>query len=155
MLHTFTNCIRHPFAHFARSTTHPKSSTAGYRIETQVAISRRLSAAQSLWPKKTQRSLALAKQLQVSSWLCSSTLRQFIKVYLRHAIEVARRGHNGSMRVESTLNASRFYERYGFREVKRSTIKRNLVEVPIVVMEMPANPTVERDARKSGARTSL
>ena len=74
---------------------------------------------------------------------------------LRHAIEMARRGHNGPVRVESTPIASRFYERYGFLELNRSTIKRNLVEVPIVVMEMPANPTVERDARKSGARTSL
>jgi GNAT superfamily N-acetyltransferase len=71
---------------------------------------------------------------------------------LRHAIEMARRGHNGPMRVESTLNASHFYERYGFREVTRSTIKRNLVEVPIVVMEMPANHTVERDARDQALR---
>lgn len=50
---------------------------------------------------------------------------------------------------------ARFYERFGFREVKHSTVKRNLVEVPIVVMEMPANPTLERDARKSGVRPSL
>lgn len=69
---------------------------------------------------------------------------------LRHAVEVARRDHDGPIRVESTLNASRFYERHGFKEIKRSTIKRNLVDVPIVLMEMPANLIV-RDARKSGA----
>lgn len=74
---------------------------------------------------------------------------------LRHAIEMAHRDYDGPIKVESTLNASSFYERYGFREMKRASIKRNLVEVPVVVMEMPANPTIERDARKSGARPSL
>ena len=91
----------------------------------------------------------------VAVYVDPSAIRKGIgSAILRHAIEMARRGHNGPMRVESTLNASRFYERYGFRELKRSTIRRNLVEVPIVVMEMPANHTIERDAPQAG-RPSL
>jgi ribosomal protein S18 acetylase RimI-like enzyme len=75
----------------------------------------------------------------VAVYVDPSAIHQRIgSTILRHAIEMARRGHKGPLRVESTLNASRFYERYGFREVKRSTIRRNLVEVPIVVMEMPS-----------------
>ena len=57
---------------------------------------------------------------------------------LRHAIEMAHRGHDGPIRVKSTLNAAGFYELHGFREMKRSSVKRNLVDVPMVVMEMPA-----------------
>ena len=56
---------------------------------------------------------------------------------LRHAIDMADRDHGGPIRVESTLNASRFYGRHGFREMMRLSIKRNLVEVSVVVMEMP------------------
>ncbi len=68
---------------------------------------------------------------------------------LHHAISIARRDHEGPVRVESTLNASHFYERHGFREITRSTIKRNHVDVPIVLMEMPANPTIEGGTRPS------
>jgi GNAT superfamily N-acetyltransferase len=74
---------------------------------------------------------------------------------LLQALEMARRGHDGPIRVEATLNASSFYERHGFRETHRTTLRRNRVDVPVVVMEMPANSTVERDARKSSARPSL
>jgi GNAT superfamily N-acetyltransferase len=92
----------------------------------------------------------------VAVYVAPSAVHQGIgSAILRHAIEMARRAHDGPLRVESTLNASPFYERHGFREVKRSTIKRNLVEVPMVVMEMPANHTVEKDARKSGTHPSL
>ncbi len=85
----------------------------------------------------------------------SATQQGVGSTILRYAVEMARRDHDGPIRVESTLNASRFYERHGFRETERLSIKRNLVDVPVVLMEMPANPTVERDARKSGARPSL
>ncbi len=57
---------------------------------------------------------------------------------LRHAVRMARREHNGTVRLEVTLNARDFYERAGFREVKRSTVKRNHVDVPVVVMEYDA-----------------
>lgn len=36
--------------------------------------------------------------------------------------------------VEATLNASEFYRHHGFAEVRRTTVRRNNVEVPIVVM---------------------
>ena len=48
---------------------------------------------------------------------------------------MARSEHNGTVRLEATLNARDFYERAGFREVKRSMVKRNHVDVPVVVME--------------------
>lgn len=40
--------------------------------------------------------------------------------------------------MESTLNAAGFYARHGFGEIGRSTLSRNQVDVPVVVMEMPA-----------------
>lgn len=54
---------------------------------------------------------------------------------LRHALERARKTHSGPVTVESTLNATAFYARSGFLEIRRSTVKRNHVEVPVVVME--------------------
>jgi GNAT superfamily N-acetyltransferase len=57
-------------------------------------------------------------------------------VILRHAIVLACKGHDGPVRLEATLNARDFYERAGFREVTRSAVKRNQVDVPVVVMEM-------------------
>ena len=54
---------------------------------------------------------------------------------LRHAVALAREGHDGPVRLEATLNARDFYARAGFREVKHSTVKRNQVDVPVVVME--------------------
>lgn len=54
---------------------------------------------------------------------------------LQHALGLARGSRGGTVTVESTLNASAFYERHGFREVKRTTVKRNLVEVPIIVLQ--------------------
>jgi putative acetyltransferase len=57
------------------------------------------------------------------------------RLILDRAIDLARDGHSGSIRVESTLNASSFYEHHGFVEVKRATVSRNQVEVAIVIME--------------------
>jgi len=54
---------------------------------------------------------------------------------LGHALRIARAEHRGSVRLESTLNAVGFYERFGFSEVERSFVRRNRVEVPVVVME--------------------
>jgi GNAT superfamily N-acetyltransferase len=41
----------------------------------------------------------------------------------------------GVVRLESTLNATAFYEHFGFRALGRSTVRRNDVDVPVVVME--------------------
>ena len=57
---------------------------------------------------------------------------------LRHAIGLARREHDGPVRLEATLNARNFYQRAGFSEVKHSTVKRNRVDVPVVVTELDA-----------------
>jgi GNAT superfamily N-acetyltransferase len=56
---------------------------------------------------------------------------------MTHALEIARRGHDGPVRVEATLNAAPFYARFGFREVGRSTLRRGAVDVPFVLMEHP------------------
>jgi hypothetical protein len=39
------------------------------------------------------------------------------------------------VRLESTLNAVTFYELFGFQKINRATVRRNDVDVPIVVME--------------------
>lgn len=57
---------------------------------------------------------------------------------LRHALKLA---GDGVVRLESTLNAVSFYEHFGFRLVARSTLRRNEVEVPVVVMERVAEST--------------
>jgi GNAT superfamily N-acetyltransferase len=57
------------------------------------------------------------------------------RLILERALEVARGNHSGPVRVESTLNASSFYEHHGFVQVKRATVSRNQVEVPTVLME--------------------
>jgi GNAT superfamily N-acetyltransferase len=62
-------------------------------------------------------------------------LRGVGSAIMTYALERARRGHDGPIRVESTLNAAAFYERFGFRAVARSSVRRNHVDIPIVLME--------------------
>lgn len=74
---------------------------------------------------------------------------------LERALSLAQDGHSGSVYLESTLNAVGFYRRFGFREVKRATVRRNQTDVPVVVMErISANLALEKDAHKSGALSS-
>jgi GNAT superfamily N-acetyltransferase len=54
---------------------------------------------------------------------------------MAHALTIARHGHDGPVRVEATLNAAAFYERFGFRAVARSSVQRNDVDIPVVLME--------------------
>ena len=60
------------------------------------------------------------------------------RLLLMHGIRVARHAHSGPIRVESTLNAAPFYAHHGFVEIECSAVRRNHVDVPIIVMEMPA-----------------
>ena len=55
---------------------------------------------------------------------------------LRRALELARRNHAGAINVEATLNAGRFYEKHGFRELDRCTTRRGRTDVPIIWMEL-------------------
>jgi GNAT superfamily N-acetyltransferase len=55
---------------------------------------------------------------------------------MHHALGIARRGHVGPVRLEATLNAVGFYQRFGFHEVERSSVGRGQVAVPCVVMEL-------------------
>jgi len=54
---------------------------------------------------------------------------------MRHGLEIARCGHDGPIRLEATLNAARFYERFGFREVARSSVRRGDTGIPVILME--------------------
>jgi GNAT superfamily N-acetyltransferase len=54
---------------------------------------------------------------------------------LSRALSLAAVGHSGPVRLESTLNAVTFYEHFGFRQINRASVRRNDVDVPIVVME--------------------
>jgi GNAT superfamily N-acetyltransferase len=54
---------------------------------------------------------------------------------MAYALAIARRGHDGPIRLESTLNAAAFYERFGFGAVGRSSVRRNDVDIPVVLME--------------------
>ena len=54
---------------------------------------------------------------------------------LLHAIDIARNTHEGPIRLESTLNACNFYKQAGFREIMHTTVQRNHVDVPVVIME--------------------
>ena len=55
---------------------------------------------------------------------------------LNHAILCARRGHPGPIKVMATLNAQHFYEKHGFSEVQRYVISRDVLEFPVVEMEL-------------------
>ena len=53
---------------------------------------------------------------------------------LRHAVALAG-GPGSPVKLEATLNAVGFYERLGFRAVRRAVVQRNDTEIPVVVME--------------------
>ena len=82
---------------------------------------------------------------------------------LDRALELARGNHSGPVRVESTLNASSFYEHHGFVEVRRATVSRNQVDVPkgnhthggsqVVMRDSPGCQT-RTPARRSGQPVS-
>ena len=57
---------------------------------------------------------------------------------LSHGLEIARRAHQGPIKLIATLNAEAFYERHGFAATKRYSVKRNNVDVPVVEMEIKA-----------------
>jgi GNAT superfamily N-acetyltransferase len=59
-------------------------------------------------------------------------------VLLSHALRLGSAQSSGSARVESTLNAVTFGEHFGFRQINSTTVRRNEVDVPVVVMEKSA-----------------
>lgn len=58
------------------------------------------------------------------------------KALLLRALQLAATEPLSPVRLEASLNAVAFYERHGFHEVARSTVRRNTVDVPVVIMEM-------------------
>ncbi len=65
----------------------------------------------------------------------AATARGVGSAIVRHALDIAQPGGRGPVRLQSTLNAARFYERFGFREIDRSTVRRGGIAVPVVLME--------------------
>jgi len=59
---------------------------------------------------------------------------------LEHALVLARRGHEGPVTVIATLNAVGFYERHGFRVVRRYAETRRGVGLPVVEMSLAPPP---------------
>jgi GNAT superfamily N-acetyltransferase len=55
---------------------------------------------------------------------------------LQIGIEQARRGHEGPIRVEATLNAVGFYERHGFRPLRSCHSSHNPAGPPIALILM-------------------
>jgi GNAT superfamily N-acetyltransferase len=55
---------------------------------------------------------------------------------MHHALEIARGERMGPVRLEATLNAVGFYQRFGFHEAGRSSVCRGQIAVPCVVMEL-------------------
>jgi ribosomal protein S18 acetylase RimI-like enzyme len=58
------------------------------------------------------------------------------RTILAEGITRARRGHQGGVRLDATLNAQAFYQKAGFIEVERKAVSRNGVNLPLVVMEL-------------------
>lgn len=56
---------------------------------------------------------------------------------LNRALQTATRG-GGTIKVQSTLNAIPFYQRFGFNLIGHSTQRRNDVDVPVATMEKHA-----------------
>jgi GNAT superfamily N-acetyltransferase len=55
---------------------------------------------------------------------------------LSHAVELARREHDGPIELQATLNAQPFYEHLGFDELSRYAVQRGGVDVPVVEMAL-------------------
>jgi GNAT superfamily N-acetyltransferase len=53
---------------------------------------------------------------------------------LRHAVTLAG-GPESPVRLEATLNAVGFYERLGFRAVRPGVVRRNDMNISVVIME--------------------
>ncbi len=56
------------------------------------------------------------------------------KMLLEHGLKIASKDHQ-KVKVESTVNAEGFYEKYGFMKAEESYVTRNRVKIPTVVME--------------------
>ncbi len=59
------------------------------------------------------------------------------KLLIEHGLKIASNGHK-KVKVESTINAENFYNKYGFKKIKNDVITRNDVELPTIIMELAA-----------------
>lgn len=63
---------------------------------------------------------------------------------------MARDGHDGPIRLEATLNARDFYAHAGFHEIMHSTVRRNGIDVPVVIMEYMKSAKTMNEPVKRG-----
>ncbi len=56
------------------------------------------------------------------------------KMLLQYAMEIAWKNKK-VIKIESTLNAESFYKKYGFVKTKESSVIRQWIEIPIIIME--------------------
>jgi GNAT superfamily N-acetyltransferase len=68
---------------------------------------------------------------------------------LNYALQCARRGRSGAIKVVATLNAQSFYEKHGFSEVQRYVISRGDIDFPVVEMTLITDQTEEAPAMGS------
>ncbi len=53
---------------------------------------------------------------------------------IKHAMQKARVDYNGPIKIEATLNAQEFYEKFGFKKASEIDVNRNNVKIRIVVL---------------------
>ena len=59
------------------------------------------------------------------------------KLILDHGLKIALKDHQ-AVKVKSTVNAEGFYKKYGFTKIKDSSMTRNGVASPLVIMKYSA-----------------
>lgn len=72
--------------------------------------------------------------------------KQLLEIGIRHAHQ----GHDGPVKLESTLNAEAFYRRNGFRTVGRGTFSHGLGGAPITIIHMELDGLVQGPSDTGG-----
>ncbi|MBN1201646.1 MAG: GNAT family N-acetyltransferase [Anaerolineae bacterium] len=55
---------------------------------------------------------------------------------LLYGLALARRDHPGPIRLQATLNAQAFYEHFGFKATKHTSVPGHGIKLPVVEMEL-------------------
>ena len=69
-------------------------------------------------------------------FVSSKSVKQGIgTALLTHAISHAQHPETEVIKLQATLNAVPFYEKFGFKQVEKSALRCKTVDVPVVIME--------------------
>jgi predicted N-acetyltransferase YhbS len=111
----------------------------GWRIAVRRAISRQSTVATSCVVEDNSHIVGFGEAVRgmiIAVYVDPGSVRRGVGSAIMHqALKVARQEHHAAIRLESTLNATGFYERFGFRAVERSSVIRGQVAVPVILME--------------------